>query len=177
MHWRVLLLWRVRLSNGKFMDVICDLGGKTDEFYLSRLRDQMGLIEESSEMDTLCSSVKDCGGVYFVTAFSGLLAPYWDPNAVGMTISQSLHQSDILPLLQSGMIIGLTQYSTASHIARAVLEAACYQTRAVLDVIEKESGVKLEVLKVDGGVTNSDLAMQLQADIGGFKVCRPQMRE
>jgi glycerol kinase len=100
---------------------------------------------------------------------------------------------------------GLTQYSTASHIARAVLEAACYQTRAVLDVIEQESGVKLEVLKVDGesrryprlggvggrsdshrhslllspagGVTNSDLAMQLQADIGGFKVCRPQMRE
>lgn len=122
------------------------------------LRDQLGLIEESSEMDDLCSSVKDCGGVYFVTAFSGLLAPYWDPNA-------------------SGMIIGLTQYSTAAHIARAVLEAACYQTRAVLDVIEKESGVKLEVLKVDGGVTNSDLAMQLQADIGGFKVCRPQMRE
>ena len=129
-------------------------------------------------MDALCSHVKDTGGVYFVTAFSGLLAPYWDPNA-------------------GGMIVGLTQYSTASHIARATLEAVCYQSRAVLDVIEKESGVRLEELKVDGesrtcqldpwndtdtlansgGVTNSDLAMQIQADIGGFRVCRPHMRE
>lgn len=122
------------------------------------LRDQVGLIDESSEMDILCSSVKDNGGVYFVTGFSGLLAPYWDPNA-------------------TGMIIGLTQYSTAAHMARATLESVCYQTRAVLDVIEQESGVKLEELKVDGGVTNSDLAMQTQADIGGFKICRPYMRE
>lgn len=96
------------------------------------------------------------------------------------------------------MIVGLTQYSTSAHIARATLEAVCYQTRAVLDVIEKESGVRLEELKVDGesiqrllitisclifvplckgGVTNSDLAMQIQADIGGFKICRPAMRE
>ena len=82
-------------------------------------------------MDALCGHVKDTGGVYFVTAFSGLLAPYWDPNA-------------------GGMIVGLTQYSTSAHIARATLEAVCYQTRAVLDVIEKESGVRLEELKVDG---------------------------
>ncbi|KAK4684182.1 glycerol kinase, partial [Tremellales sp. Uapishka_1] len=122
------------------------------------LRDQINLIEESSEMDMLAGSVKDTGGVYFVTAFSGLLAPYWDRDA-------------------AGTIIGLTSYTTSAHIARATLEAVCYQTRAVLDVIEHESGVKLEVLKVDGGVTNSDLAMQLQADIGGFKVCRPSMRE
>lgn len=122
------------------------------------LRDQIGLIDESSEMDILCSHVKDNGGVYFVTGFSGLLAPYWDPNA-------------------TGMIVGLTQYSTSAHIARATLEAVCFQTRAVLDVIEKESGTKLEELKVDGGVTNSDLAMQTQADIGGFRVCRPYMRE
>lgn len=101
--------------------------------------------------------------------------------------------------MQAGTIIGLTAYSTSAHIARAVIEAVCYQTRAVLDVIEKESGVKSETLKVDGGVTNSDLAMQIQANvrdipltmsefsekirlmtitqIGGFKVARPSMRE
>ncbi|ORY28492.1 glycerol kinase [Naematelia encephala] len=122
------------------------------------LRDQMNLIEESSEMDMLAGSVKDNGGVYFVTAFSGLLAPYWDRDA-------------------AGTIIGLTAYTTSAHIARATLEAVCYQSRAVLDVIEKESGVRLDTLKVDGGVTNSDLAMQLQANIGGFNVSRPSMRE
>jgi glycerol kinase len=95
--------------------------------------------------------------------------------------------------VQTGTIIGLTAYTTSAHIARAVIEAVCYQTRAVLDVIEKESGVRSETLKVDGGVTNSDLAMQIQANvcpflpidvylpannqIGGFKVARPSMRE
>ncbi|WVQ65763.1 glycerol kinase [Kwoniella botswanensis] len=122
------------------------------------LRDQMNLIEESSDMDILAGSVADTGGVYFVTAFSGLLAPYWDREA-------------------SGTIIGLTSYTTSAHIARATLEAVCFQTRAVLDVIEKESQTTLETLKVDGGVTNSDLAMQLQANIGGFNVARPAMRE
>ncbi|BEJ14965.1 hypothetical protein CspHIS471_0407320 [Cutaneotrichosporon sp. HIS471] len=122
------------------------------------LRDQVNLIEESREMDMLAGSVEDTGGVYFVTAFAGLLAPYWDRSA-------------------TGTIIGLTSYSTSAHIARATLEAVCYQSRAVLDVIEREAGVKLDTLKVDGGVTNSDLAMQLQADIGGFKVLRPSMRE
>lgn len=99
-------------------------------------------------MDYLAGSVEDTGGVYFVTAFSGLLAPYWDRDA-------------------TGTIIGLTSYTTSAHIARATLEAVCFQTRAVLDVIESESGVKLETLKVDGGVTNSDLAMQLQANVSG----------
>ncbi|RSH89383.1 Glycerol kinase [Saitozyma podzolica] len=122
------------------------------------LRDQLNLIEESGEMDYLAGSVEDTGGVYFVTAFSGLLAPYWDRDA-------------------TGTIIGLTSYTTSAHLARATLEAVCFQTRAVLDVIESESGVKLETLKVDGGVTNSDLAMQLQANIGGFNVARPSMRE
>lgn len=125
---------------------------------MSRLRDQMTLIEESAEMDILAGSVSDTGGVYFVTAFSGLLAPYWDREA-------------------AGTIIGLTGYTTSAHIARATLEAVCFQTRAVLDVIEKESGSRLDTLKVDGGVTNSDLAMQLQANIGGFNVARPSMRE
>nr|XP_019012769.1 glycerol kinase [Kwoniella pini CBS 10737]OCF51550.1 glycerol kinase [Kwoniella pini CBS 10737] len=122
------------------------------------LRDQINMIEESSDMDILAGSVSDTGGVYFVTAFSGLLAPYWDREA-------------------SGTIIGLTSYTTSAHIARATLEAVCFQSRAVLDVIEKESNTKCETLKVDGGVTNSDLAMQLQANIGGFNVARPAMRE
>jgi glycerol kinase len=98
-------------------------------------------------MDALCSHVEDTGGVYFVTAFSGLLAPYWDPNA-------------------GGMIVGLTQYSTASHIARATLEAVCYQSRAVLDVIEKESGVRLEELKVDGELDVVSPESYHNADIG-----------
>ncbi|ODN81707.1 glycerol kinase [Cryptococcus amylolentus CBS 6039] len=122
------------------------------------LRDQMDLIEDSSEMDILAGSVPDTGGVYFVTAFSGLLAPYWDREA-------------------SGTVIGISAYTTSAHIARATLESVCFQTRAVLDVIEKESDSKLTTLKVDGGVTNSDLAMQLQANLGGFNVARPSMRE
>lgn len=110
------------------------------------LRDQMTLIEESSEMDMLAGSVKDTGGVYFVTAFAGLLAPYWDRSA-------------------TGTIIGMTSYTTSAHIARATLEAVCFQSRAVLDVIEHEAHIKLEALKVDGGVTNSNLAMQIQANV------------
>lgn len=97
-------------------------------------------------MDMLAGSVKNTGGVYFVTAFAGLLAPYWDRDA-------------------TGTLIGMTSYTTSAHIARATLEAVCFQTRAVLDVIERESGEKLDVLKVDGGVTNSDLAMQIQANV------------
>lgn len=111
-----------------------------------RLRDQINLIEESSEMDMLAGSVKNTGGLYFVTAFAGLLAPYWDRTA-------------------TGTMIGMTLYTTSAHIARATLEAVCYQTREVLDVIEAESGEKLEELKVDGGLTNSDLAMQIQANV------------
>lgn len=110
-------------------------------------------------MDMLAGSVEDTGGVYFVTAFSGLLAPYWDREAV------SFCHYWMVADIKGGMIMGLTAYSTSAHIARATLEAVCFQTRAVLDVIEKESGTKLETLKVDGGVTNSDLAMQLQANV------------
>jgi len=97
-------------------------------------------------MDMLAGSVKDTGGVYFVTAFSGLLAPYWDREAVS---SKSPRFGAPLTI-QGGMIVGLTAYSTSAHIARATLEAMCYQTRAVLDVIEDEVKAKLETLKVDG---------------------------
>lgn len=106
----------------------------------------MNLIEESSDMDMLAGSVKDTGGVYFVTAFSGLLAPYWDREAV----SSSRPSFSASLTIQGGMIVGLTAYSTSAHIARATLEAMCYQTRAVLDVIEDEVKAKLETLKVDG---------------------------
>lgn len=118
----------------------------------TRLRDQMNLIEESADMDHLAGSVENTGGVYFVTAFSGLLAPYWDREAVS-----GLKSSDQCASLtfQGGMIVGLTAYSTSAHIARATLEAVCFQTRAVLDVIEKESGTKLETLKVDGELCNA----------------------
>ncbi|KDN43979.1 hypothetical protein RSAG8_05711, partial [Rhizoctonia solani AG-8 WAC10335] len=111
-----------------------------------------------SAIQWLRDGVEDTGGVYFVTAFNGLLAPYWDASA-------------------GGILIGLTAYTTPSHIALATLEASAFQTRAILQAMAKDSGVDLQHLKVDGGMTNSDLAMQLQADIGGFEVVRPEMRE
>ncbi|KDQ06361.1 hypothetical protein BOTBODRAFT_39646 [Botryobasidium botryosum FD-172 SS1] len=122
------------------------------------LRDQIGIIKESADVSDLAERDPDTGGLYFVTAFSGLLAPYWDPAA-------------------GGMLIGLTQYTTSSHIARATLEAVAYQTRAIIEAMKLDSGVDLKHLKVDGGMTNGDLVMQIQADIGGFEVIRPEMRE
>lgn len=104
------------------------------------------------------AKVKDTGGVYFVTAFAGLLSPVWDPNA-------------------RGTICGLTGFSTKAHICRAALEAVCYQTEAVLYSMSQESGVKVKELCVDGGMVNSDECMQIQADILGIIVSRPQMRE
>ncbi|EJU03381.1 glycerol kinase [Dacryopinax primogenitus] len=122
------------------------------------LRDSMRLIEKASDMDKLARKVEDTGGVYFVPAFSGLLAPYWDSAA-------------------GGLLIGLSAYTTPEHIARATLEAIAYQTKAVLEAMAQDHGADLEHLKVDGGVTNSEMAMQIQADIGGFEVIRPLMRE
>ncbi|CAE6398346.1 unnamed protein product [Rhizoctonia solani] len=122
------------------------------------LRDGLGLIQNAPQINDLAGKVEDTGGVYFVTAFNGLLAPYWDASA-------------------GGILIGLTAYTTPNHIALATLEASAFQTRAILQAMAKDSGVDLQHLKVDGGMTNSDLAMQLQADIGGFEVIRPEMRE
>lgn len=123
-----------------------------------RLRDQMNLIHKSSDIDDLVSTVKDTGGVYFVTAFSGLLAPYWDSEA-------------------GGLLIGISAYTTKAHICRATLEAVSFQTRAILEAMRADSDIPLKKLRVDGGVTNSDFAMQIQADLGGFIVERPEMRE
>ena len=118
----------------------------------------MGLIKSSPEVDTLAAKVPSTSGVYFVTAFSGLLAPYWDSTA-------------------TGMLIGMTSYTTPAHIARATLEAIAFQTRAVIKSMTLDANSDLAHLKVDGGMTNGDVAMEVLADVGGFEVIRPEMRE
>jgi glycerol kinase len=122
------------------------------------LRDQIGLIRTAAEIESLAASVPDNGGIYFVPAFSGLFAPYWRSDA-------------------RGAIVGLSRFNTSAHLARATLEAICYQTRAVLDAMTQDSGVRLEVLKVDGGATANDMLMQMQADVLGVPVVRPVVAE
>jgi glycerol kinase len=122
------------------------------------LRDQLGIISGAADIERLASQVDDTGGLYFVPAFSGLFAPYWRPDA-------------------RGAIVGMSRFNTAAHLARATLEAICYQTRDVADAMARDSGVELEVLKVDGGVTANSLCMQLQADILGVAVSRPVVAE
>jgi glycerol kinase len=122
------------------------------------LRDNLGLIDKSAEVEDLARSVEDNGGIYFVPAFSGLFAPYWRSDA-------------------RGAIVGMTRYVNKGHFARAALEATAYQTREVLDAMEKDSGVQLKALKVDGGMVFNDLLMQFQADILGVPVVRPKVAE
>jgi glycerol kinase len=122
------------------------------------LRDQLGIISGAGEIEALAASVKDNGGIYFVPAFSGLFAPYWRSDA-------------------RGAIVGLSRFNTNAHLARATLEAICYQSRDVSEAMEADSGVHLEVLKVDGGVTVNNLCMQLQADVLGVPVSRPVVAE
>jgi len=122
------------------------------------LRDNLGLIEKSSEVEALAKTVKDNGGIYFVPAFSGLFAPYWKSDA-------------------RGAIVGMTRYVNKGHIARAALEATAFQTREVLDAMEKDSGVKLSSLKVDGGMVFNELLMQFQSDILDAPVVRPKVAE
>jgi glycerol kinase len=122
------------------------------------LRDNLKMIRAAPEVEELAQSVEDNGGVYIVPAFSGLFAPYWKSNA-------------------RGVMAGLTRYVNAGHIARATLEATAYQSREVADAMEADSRVKLESLKVDGGMVANDLLMQFQADILGVPVIRPQVAE
>jgi glycerol kinase len=122
------------------------------------LRDNFGLIARSADIEALASQVADNGGVYFVPAFSGLYAPYWKHNA-------------------RGVIAGLTRYSNKSHLARAVLEATAFQTREVVEAMEKDSGVPLAVLRTDGGMVENGLLMQFQADILDRAVVRPAVSE
>ena len=122
------------------------------------LRDQLGIISGAEESESLARQVEDSGGVYFVPAFSGLFAPYWRSDA-------------------RGAIVGLSRFNTNAHVARATLEAICYQSRDVVEAMCADSGVQLEVLKVDGGVTMNSLCMQIQADILGVPVSRPVVPE
>jgi glycerol kinase len=122
------------------------------------LRDQLGVIGSAAEIETLAASVPDAGGLCFVPAFSGLFAPYWRSDA-------------------RGAIVGLSRFHSKAHLARATLDAICLQTRDVLDAMTRDSGVRLDVLKVDGGATVNGLLMQLQADILGVPVVRPVVSE
>jgi glycerol kinase len=122
------------------------------------LRDNLGLIQKSSDVEALARTVKDNGGVYFVPAFSGLYAPYWKENA-------------------RGVITGLTRYANKGHLARAVLEATAFQTREVVEAMEKDSQIGLESLRVDGGMVGNELLMQFQADILNREVVRPVIQE
>ena len=122
------------------------------------LRDGLGLIRQASETAELATSVSDNGGVYFVPAFVGLGAPYWDPNA-------------------RGVIVGLTRGTTKAHLARAALEAMAYQTADVLDAMRQDSGVAVQSLRVDGGATANDWLMQFQSDVLGVSVRRPLVQE
>jgi glycerol kinase len=139
------------------------------------LVNNFGFGKESSEITSLAESVPDNGGVVFVTAFSGLFAPYWIDDAKGTICKHP--SSRLFPSLSNSFTVGITQHTNKGHIARATLEATCYQTRAILEAMEKDSNHKLETLAVDGGLSNSDLCMQTQADITGIPVDRPRMRE
>ena len=122
------------------------------------LRDNLKFFDFSKHIEDYARQVEDAGGIYFVPAFSGLFAPYWKSDA-------------------RGVIVGLTRYVNKNHICRAALEATAYQTREVLDAMEKDSGVSLKALKVDGGMVFNELLMQFQADILGVPVVRPMVAE
>jgi glycerol kinase len=122
------------------------------------LRDNLGIIGRSSDIERLARTVSDNGGIYFVPAFSGLYAPYWKATA-------------------RGVIVGLTHYANKGHLARAVLEATAFQTREVVEAMERDSGIRLNVLRSDGGMVDDDLLMQFQADILNRPVVRPVVRE
>ncbi|KGN33635.1 glycerol kinase [Knoellia sinensis KCTC 19936] len=159
----------VRSKNGLLTTVAYQFGSSAPVYALEGsiavtgsavqwLRDQLGIISGASEVETLAAQVDDTGGVYFVPAFSGLFAPYWRSDA-------------------RGAIVGLSRFNTNAHVARATLEAICYQSRDVADAMTADSGVRLETLKVDGGVTANRLCMQLQADILGVPVSKPVVPE
>ena len=122
------------------------------------LRDNLGLIGSSAEIEPLAAQAEDCGGVYFVPAFSGLFAPHWRADA-------------------RGVIVGLSRFAGKAHLARAALEATAFQTLEVFQAMAKDAGIPIRVLKVDGGMTGNELLMQFQADLLGVPVVRPRVRE
>lgn len=159
----------IRSTHGLITTVAYQIGGQKAVYALEGsvaiagalvqwLRDNLGLISEARQIEDLALTVEDNGGIYFVPAFSGLFAPYWRADA-------------------RGVIVGLTRYVNKGHIARAVLEANAYQTRDIVEAMEKDSGVKLSTLKVDGGMVANGLLMQFQADILDCPVIRPEITE
>jgi glycerol kinase len=159
----------VRSANGLITTVAFQLEGGAPRYALEGsiavtgslvqwLRDNLGIISSASEIETLAASVPDNGGVYIVPAFSGLFAPYWRPGA-------------------RGAIVGLTRFANRGHVARAALEAVAFQTREVLEAANADAGVPVPELKVDGGMVVNDMLMQLQADILGIPVVRPEVTE
>jgi glycerol kinase len=159
----------VHSHHGLLTTVACKIGKEPARYALEGsiamagslvqwFRNNFGLITKSAEIETLASGVKDNGGLYFVPAFSGLFAPHWNSNA-------------------RGVMIGLTHYINKKHIARAILEATAFQTKEVFEVMQKDSGLQLKKLKVDGGMTANDLLMQFQSDILNVEVIRPVITE
>lgn len=159
----------VRSKNGLLTTVCFKFGDQPAKYALEGsvavtgsaiqwLRDQLGIINNAAETENLASSVSDTAGVYFVPAFSGLFAPYWRSDA-------------------RGAIVGLTRAATKAHLARAALEAICYQTRDVMDAMVADSGVPMFEMRVDGGITANSLCMQMQADIMGIDITRPLITE
>ncbi len=159
----------VRSKNGLLTTVCFKFGDRPAHYALEGsvavtgsaiqwLRDQLGIISNAAETEQLASSVTDTAGVYFVPAFSGLFAPYWRSDA-------------------RGAIVGLTRAATKAHLARAALEAICYQTRDVIDAMIADSGVPMSQMRVDGGITSNALCMQMQADIMGIEISKPLIAE
>ena len=159
----------VRSKNGLLTTVLFQLSDQSVHYALEGsvavtgsaiqwLRDQLGIINDVSEIERLAASVPDNGGVCFVPAFSGLFAPHLRSDA-------------------RGVIVGLTRASTKAHLARAALEAICYQTRDIIDAMVADSGVPLTQMRVDGGITANELCMQMQADIMGIDITRPLIGE
>ncbi|KAF5838121.1 hypothetical protein DUNSADRAFT_3371 [Dunaliella salina] len=162
---------RLRSRHGLLTTVAYKLGPETPVMYalegavavaglgISWLAKNLGILESNTQAEEVASTVPDTGGVYFVPAFSGLLAPHWDDSA-------------------RGVILGLTGFSTKAHVTRALLEAICFQTREVLDAMRQDAEIEgMPLLRVDGGATKSDLLMQIQADLLQLMVVRPMFQE
>ncbi len=159
----------VRSKHGLLTTVCFKFGDKPAQYALEGsvavtgsaiqwLRDQLGIISSAAEIETLALQVKDAGGIFFVPAFSGLFAPYWRSDA-------------------RGVIVGLTRATTKAHLARAALDAICYQTMEIMDAMVADSGIAMTEMKVDGGITANQLCMQLQADVMGIDIVKPLITE
>jgi glycerol kinase len=146
--------WKVGETTHYALEGSVFIGGAVVQW----IRDGLGLIRHSSDIEALAASVPDNGGVYLVPAFAGLGAPHWDPYA-------------------RGTIVGITRGTTAGHVARAALESIAYQVGDLLDAVHRDAGIALGELRVDGGAAGNDMLMQFQADLLGVPVVRPAVTE